>query len=101
MLWHLNASLLKHSFFIHTSEAVIQPGAVTSPRWVQDMLMCYPEEGTCLCELEAHVQGELPLELWASSGQTVGVTRAQRDPWNTWLPWWGDLSTSTPLSLGA
>lgn len=45
-------------------------------------MMCYPEEGTRPCELVAHVQGEL----WASSGQTLGVTRAQGDPWNTWLP---------------
>lgn len=34
MLRHLNASLLKHSFFIHAREAMIQPGAVTSPWWV-------------------------------------------------------------------
>lgn len=91
MLWHLNVSLLKHSFFIHTGEAVIQPGAVTSPRWVQDMSMCYLEEGTCPCELVAHVQDE-----WLE--QTLAVTRAQRDPWSSWLPRVGargDLSTST------
>lgn len=86
MLWHLSVSLLKHSFVIRASEAVVQPGAVTSPWWVQDMLMCHPQEGTCPWELVAHVQGELSLELWASLGQTPGVTRAQRDPWNTWLP---------------
>lgn len=85
--------------------------------------MFYPEEGTHPCELVAHVQGELSLELWASLGLTLGVTRAQRDPWNTRQTlWgspepggthgsqgclgpvtWGDLSTSTasPLSLGA
>lgn len=43
--------------------------------------MCHPEEGTRPCELVAQVQGELSPELWASLGQTLGVTTAQRDPW--------------------